>query len=620
MRRLLPSENSEFGKKFRYAQIFIVSCFLILAGRLVQLQVVYGKEYRALSNHNFLQKRRIDAPRGVIYDREGTVLAKNVVSFNVYITPIFFKERSFQFLVRLLDLPQSDIDFIKHRIMMSEGRRRTYSLLAIRDIPKEWAMILESNKTYLRGLEIVPQEKRFYPQGALASHLLGFVGEVSREDLEQYREMSYLPLDWRGKSGVEWKYEKELRGRRGFVWRVLDARGRRVRDVKAHRWMPHPWRKDPVPGENIHLTIDAQVQRAVERALSVYNSGAAVVMEVNTGKILAYTSKPSFDPNELSGKLSSTRAHEIYANPHKPMLDKVSQGTYFPGSTYKVIPAIAAVEEQLVQNDEYHLCKGWYEYGRNSSFRCTHSHGLMNIHSAVVSSCNVFFFMLSERVGMDRMARYARLFGFGTPTGLGLNHEKGGFIPTKQWYAQKFMQGFRIGHTLNSAIGQGNVKVTVLQSAMVYGAIATRGKLMQPQIIDRITDYQGNVVQGFTPIVKRDLGFKPETYDFIISSLSGVVNEPTGTAYKGRIHGLMVAGKTGTAQVRKINRDALNKEEAKWSHLDHAWFAGFAPVEKPEIVVVVLIEHVGVFASKAAVPVTMNIIRKYFEFSRNQKR
>ncbi|MBU1239836.1 hypothetical protein KJ865_09000, partial [Myxococcota bacterium] len=312
MRRLLLSENSEFGKKFRYAQIFIIACFLILAGRLVQLQVVYGSEYRALSNHNFLQKRRIDAPRGLIYDKQGTVLAKNIVAFNVYITPLFFKERSFQFLIRLLDLPQSDIDFIKHRIMMADGRKRTYSLLAIRDIPKEWAMILESNKNYLRGLDIVPQEKRFYPQGALASHLMGFVSEVNREDLDNFKEYKYLALDWRGKTGLEWKYEKQMRGERGYVWRILDARGRRVHDPKSRRWMPKPWRKDPVPGLNLHLTIDAHIQRAVEQAMSVYNSGAAVVMEVKTGKILAYTSKPSFDPNELSGKLSTTRAHEIY--------------------------------------------------------------------------------------------------------------------------------------------------------------------------------------------------------------------------------------------------------------------------------------------------------------------
>ncbi len=612
MRRLLLSDNSAFGKKFRYAQITIIGCFLILAGRLVQLQIVYGSEYRELSKHNFLQKVRLDAPRGAIYDRNGAYLAKNVVSFNVYITPLFFKERSFQFLINLLDLPQSDIDFIKHRIMLAEGRRRTYSLLALRDVPKEWALILESNKNALRGLEIFPQEKRFYPQGSLASHVVGFMGEVNREDLERYQDLGYRAQDWRGKAGVEWMFERELRGERGYVWRILDARGRRVSSPKSRRWLPRPWKVEPQPGQHVYLTLDSRVQRSVERALSIYNSGAAVVMDVNTGKILAYTSKPSFDPNELSGKLTSARAHEIYANPLKPMLDKVSQGTYFPGSTYKIIPAFAALEEQLVQKEEYHLCKGWYEYGRNSSFRCTHSHGLVNLFNSVVRSCNVFYFMLSERVGMDRMARYARLFGFGTPTGLGLNHEKGGFIPTKQWYAQQFMEGFRIGHTLNSAIGQGNVKVTVLQSAMAYAAIANRGALVLPQIIERIVDYQGNLVRGYKTVVKRKLGFKPETFDFMIRALSGVVQDPLGTAHKNRLPGIAVAGKTGTAQVRKIRRDILNKKEAKWSHQDHAWFAGFAPVEKPEIVVVVLIEHVGLFASKAAVPVTMRIIKEYF--------
>jgi penicillin-binding protein 2 len=618
MRRMLLSDDTEFGKKYTYAQIFIVVSFLILIGRMVQLQIFYGAQYRELSKDNFLQKRSLESPRGKIFDRYGEVLAENIVSFNVFITPLFFKERSFKFLINLLDLPQSNIDYIQLKIMTAEGRRRGYSLMAIRDIPKEWAIILESNRDFLRGLEIVPLEKRFYPQGSLASHALGFVGEISREDMDKYPEKKYRPQEWRGKYGLEWFYEDDLRGKKGYVWRILDAKGRRIRSKSSMRWLPSPWKVEPKPGKHLHLTIDSRLQRIVERSFSIYEAGAAIVLEVNTGKILAYTSKPSFDPNELSGKLTPARAHEIYANPLHPMLDKVSQGTYFPGSTYKVIPAFAAIEENLVDLSEYHLCKGWYEYGRNSSFRCTHAHGLMNMDSSIYASCNVFFYMLSERVGMDRMSRYARLLGFGTPTGLGLNYEKGGFIPTKQWYAQKFMEGFRIGHTLNSAIGQGNTKVTVVQSAMVYAAIANRGKIIQPQIIEKITDFDGNTIQGFQPIVKRTLDFKPENFEFMIKSLAKTVSDPHGTAHKSQLRNITVAGKTGTAQVRKLVRDKVGKTKAKWRHQDHAWFAGFSPVDKPEIVVVVLIEHVGMYASKAAVPLTMRIIKNYFRIKKNR--
>ncbi|MBN2723075.1 MAG: penicillin-binding protein 2 [Deltaproteobacteria bacterium] len=611
MSRLIVNDDSEFSRKYRYALIFVVSIFLILVGRLVQLQIVYGNQYRVLSKNNFLQKRTEEAPRGLILDANGKILARNRVAYNVFVIPQFFKKKAYDFLVNLLELSQTEIEYIKQKIMLAEGRKRTFSLLALRDIPKEWALILESNKDSLPGLEIVPQEKRFYPQSMLASHIIGFMGEISAEDKQNFPEMNYRDQDWRGKSGTEFQFESNLRGKRGYRWRVLDARGRAQHDKDAARWLPDPWKKDPVPGNNIYLTIDSDYQNIVEHAMSRYISGAAVMVEVKTGRILAYSSKPAFDPNELSGKLTPSRANELYSSPLHPMLDKVLQGTYFPGSTYKIIPAVAAMEEKLIDFEEFHLCKGWYEYGRNSSFACSHAHGLMNLETAIISSCNVFFFMLSERVGMDRMARYARLFGFGSPTGIHFNFEKSGFIPTKQWYAQKFQEGFRIGHTLNSAIGQGNVKVTVLQLAMAYAAIANHGTLYEPQLIERITTWDGNPVKDFKVKVKRKLGFKPETWDFLIKSLAGVVDDPSGTAYKARTPGLKVAGKTGTAQVRGMKKDGSDTRESKWRFQDHAWFAGFAPYDDPEIVVVVLVEHGG-FAAKAAVPLTMKIFEGYF--------
>lgn len=617
MSRLFSNDDSEFAKKYRTATAFVIICFLILAGRLVQLQIVYGNEYRELSKYNFLHRRTEEAPRGIIYDRNGKILAKNTVSYNVFIIPQFFKKDAFEFLQGLIELSRTEVDYIRQKIMLAEGKKRTFSLLGLRDIPKEWAMILESNRDRLPGLEIVPMEKRFYPQSMLASHALGFMGEVTAEDKKRYPEFNYRDQDWRGKFGLEFKLENYLRGKRGFIWRVTDSKGRPQHTREAARWLPRPWKKDPVPGHNVYLTLDFSLQTIVERAMAKHISGAAVMVDVRTGRILAYSSKPAYDPNELTGRLSPSRASELYSSPLHPMLDKVIQGTYFPGSTYKIIPAIAAYEEKLIDFNEYHLCKGFYEYGRNSSFSCTHSHGLINLESSIVASCNVFYFMLSERVGMDRMARYARLVGFGSPTGLGLNYEKSGFIPTKQWYAQKFQEGFRIGHTLNSAIGQGNVKSTVLQIAMAYAAIANRGLLLEPQIIEQITTWNGDLVQGFKPKVRRRLGFKDETYDFLIRSLAGVVDDSRGTAYKARVPGLKVAGKTGTAQVRGMKKDGSDAKESKWKFQDHAWFAGFAPYDNPEVVVVVLVEHGG-FAAKAAVPVVMKIFEGYFAEKRNK--
>ncbi len=613
MRRFVLSDDSEFGRKYRIAFLFVVTVFLILVFRLVQLQIVYGNEYRELSRSNFLQRVFLEAPRGLVMDRHGTVLVQNRVSFNVFITPRFFSKKAFATLQSLIQIPQPDLDFIQSRIMLAEGRRREFSLLAMRDIPKEWVLILESNRDQLPGLDISTQEKRLYPNGPLAAHVLGFVGEVSAEDIARAPLMGYRERDWIGKSGIEKKMETSLRGKRGMIWRVRDARGRIKTGEDALRWLPRPFHTPPEPGYNIVTTLDADVQRATEQVMAPIEAGSAVLMEVHTGKILSYVSKPAYDPNELSGRLTSARASELYNHPLHPMLDKVVQGTYFPGSTYKVVSVVAALEENLVETEEYHLCKGWYEYGRSSTFRCTHSHGLMNLESSIVSSCNVFFYMLSERVGMDRMARYARLLGFGTMPGLGINYEKAGFIPTKQWYAQKFQEGFRIGHTLNSGIGQGDVKSSILQVAQAYAAIANRGSVMEPQLVDRITDYRGVLVREMAPVVKRKLDFKPRTWDLLIRALDGVVNHPDGTAYRARNPRLRVAGKTGTAQVRAMRREpGQDPEQSRWRNQDHAWFVGFSPVEDPEVVVVVLVEHGG-FASRVSVAPAMAILDDYFK-------
>ncbi len=611
MRPLIISDDKEFAKRYRYAMGFIILVFVVLAGRLVQLQIVYGKEYRQLAKSNFLQKKLIPASRGRIYDSKGEVLAKNRPAFNVYIIPMYFKKENYDFLVKLLKLPEFEAQRIRRRILDARGRKRTYSLLAIRDVPKSWMMLIESNREFLPGVEIRTGEKRLYPQGPLASHLIGFIGEISSAQLESRRDRGYREGDWIGKFGVESLVEDELRGRRGYMWRVLDARGRPRFDRIAGRWLPRPWARDPEPGHDVYLTIDVNIQRALEEAMSGYDAGAAVVVDVKTGRILAYTSRPPFDPNELSGKLSPARAVELYSSPLHPMLDKVVQGTYFPGSTYKVVTATAALEEHLVDLDEFYTCNGWYKYGRHSSFRCSHAHGPMNLHSAIVASCNVFFFMLSERVGMDRMARYARLMGLGVPTGLGLNHEKGGFIPTKQWYAQRYQEGFRIGHTLNAGIGQGNVKVTVLQLAMLYSAIANGGFLYQPQVVERIVTHDGITVKQFEPILRRRLPFRPETFSVLQRALRGVVEEPKGTAYKAHIPGISVAGKTGTAQVRKMSAEA----EERWRYRDHAWFAGYSPADDPQIAFAFLVEHGG-FAAKAAVPVVMRFLKKYYAMHR----
>jgi penicillin-binding protein 2 len=436
------------------------------------------------------------------------------------------------------------------------------------------------------------------------------LNEVSGEEIR--KQKGYRLGDEIGRYGVERRWEVYLRGVPGYERFVVDARGRR-KGEKTQRRLLGPLterRVDPRPGYNLVLTLDADLQKSAERALRWHKSGAAVVVEVDTGRILAMASKPSFDPNILSGRLTQEQARALYDNPYHPMLDKALQGSYFPGSTYKVMPAMAALEERLVDTTERIFCKKYHEYGKRSAFRCTHAHGPVDLYRGIVQSCNIYFYHMAERVGMDRMARYARDFGLGSPTGLGLNAEQGGFIPTKAWYNKYMPDGFRIGHTLNSGVGQGNVTVTPLQLAMVYATIANGGKLYLPQIVDRIETADGKAVQTFPPQIRRRVQVSSKTLEIIRRALEGVINNPLGTAYDARIEGVDAAGKTGTAQVTKRGRASRSRKE--WRRfMDHAWFASYSPTVDPEIVTVVLVEHGG-SAAKVAAPAAMKIIRDYF--------
>jgi len=330
------------------------------------------------------------------------------------------------------------------------------------------------------------------------------------------------------------------------------------------------------------------------------------VLEVETGRVLGSVSKPAFEPNLLTGRVSKEEAERLVNDPYRPLLDKVFRENYYPGSTYKVIPAIAGLEEHLVNPEDKVNCKRVHTFGRRS-FKCTHTHGKVNMEQAISQSCNVYFYTIAETVGMEAMSHYARLFGLGAPTGIGLNGEVGGFIPTKDWYVQR-KQPFRVGFTLNSAIGQGNVKTTPIQIASLYASIANGGRVYLPQIVERIDTTEGLAVQGFSPRVRRVVPLQPSTLALIRGGLYGVVNEEKGTGSAARVEGITVSGKTGTAQVAK----RLKKGKTIYLE-DHSWFAAYAPSEHPEIAVVVLVEHGG-RAAKVAAPVAAEVIRDYFRY------
>ena len=597
-------EIPEFRRRYRYLVGVVGISFFVLLVRLCQMQVVHGDEYLRKSEDNFVQELRIATVRGVILDRNGRELATNLPSHDVYVIPRFSSPAVLERLAEELALTPDRAAAMKQTIQQCSGQRRWRPQLVARDITRDQLARLETNRADLDGVSIASRPHRNFVHGNLAAHILGYMNEVSADDLSRDRSRSYVPGDMIGRAGVERLYESHLRGVPGRRRVVVDARGRQKQGAEAAELLRGENRVEPKPGQNLVLTIDLEVQRLVERALRNYPAAAAVVLEVNTGRVLASASKPSFDPNLLTGRLSPDEARRMVQDPYRPLLDKVHREHYFPGSTYKVIPAIAALEEGLVDPEEKVLCKGWHSFGRRN-FRCSHSHGKVNLRRAIVESCNVYFYTLAERVGMDTMARYAHMFGLGAPTGIGINGEVGGFIPTKEWYARR-KQPFRIGFTLNAAIGQGNTKATPIQLASLYATIANGGALYLPQLVERIETLNHVVVQQFQPRIRRQLSIHPRTWTLIRDALRGVVNEEKGTGYSARPEQLSVSGKTGTAQVSRRAR----KGQTIWLQ-DHSWFAAYAPSDHPQIAVAVLIEHGG-RAAKVAAPVAMEIIGAYF--------
>jgi penicillin-binding protein 2 len=372
---------------------------------------------------------------------------------------------------------------------------------------------------------------------------------------------------------------------------------------------------DPVPGRDMTLTLDMDLMRIVERAFRGQAAGSAVIVDVQTGAVRALFSKPSYDLNEMTTGLSRERYAEMRdPRSFRPLIDRSIYESYFPGSTFKPISAIAALEEGLVDPAEELECNGVYSVG-TTQFRCNvpEGHGMVDMREAMVRSCNVYFYQLAERVGIDRLARYAQDFGLGRRTGIGINTEATGFIPTREWYESR-QERWRVGYALNTAIGQGDVRVTLLQLAVAYGAIANGGTLYVPQLVERVSSPDGTLVEEFQPRVRRRVSVDRQHLTLMIDSLYGAVNEVGGTGYeedRAAAGGVVIAGKTGTAQVSARARHDVDPGRFSYYNRAHAWFAGFAPADHPEVAIAVMVEHGGA-GGRVATPIAIQILREYF--------
>ncbi|MFO0678634.1 MAG: penicillin-binding protein 2 [Polyangiaceae bacterium] len=646
---LVPrADVGEFRKRYAWLSLAVFVAFLAVVVRLFQLQILEGKSYAAIAHENVVRRVNLATTRGVIRDAQGKILASSRPSYNVYIVPgralpsARPKKKAagetadtdaWPKIAETLRLNPSERTYFENRMRnacTSEDDKSPCwrSILVREDVARDIVAELRQHQAELAGAEVVTTPVRYYPFKHLGAHMIGYVAEIDAETLAKVRPSGYEsmrsderqrvnPLGYEvgdsiGATGVEHAWETNLRGQRGWEKRVVDARGRIRTGPAAERLLDPPHSEDPIPGRDLRLTVDMDLEAVVEKAMRPHPAGSVVVVEAKTGRLLALYSKPDYDPNDLAG--GGGRAHprsvkQLEADPLRPMLDKTTSGAFHPGSTFKPFAAIAALEDGLMNPDDSERCDGALLFGRRL-FRCTHVHGKVNMKDAIGESCNVYFFKLAEAVGMDRIARVANDFGFGAKTGIGVNPESAGRITTRSWYSLRYRGQFRIGFTLNTAIGQGDTTVTPLQLALAYAALGNGGTLYSPSLVRSMETGDGTVVQDFEPRVKRQVAVKPENMARILDGLTAVVNDPKGTAYPVRDPSLDMAGKTGTAQTGYVARDEDDAKMQWYYSREHAWFAAFSPAKSPEIAVVVLVEHGGSGPTQAA-PVAVSVVREY---------
>lgn len=582
----------------------VIGAFVVLVIRLFYLQVLEGKEYRRLSENQCIRLQTIDSSRGLIFDRNGKLLVDNRPSFDVAIVLKDAKpvEDTIAKLSRYINVPEEEL------MSKIEGKRvSSYKpILLKRDIGRDVLGIIEVHKFDLPGIVLNIRQKRQYIYKQSGAHLIGYIGEINASELKKKKHLKYRAGDFIGKFGAEKAFESFLRGKRGGRQVEVDARGRVVKILKT---------VDAEPGENIYLTIDQTLQKKAESLIEGV-AGAVVAMEPTTGRILVMASSPSFDPNAFANGMSHKEWHSLISNPFRPMENKATQGEYPPGSTYKVITAIAGLEEGVINRHTTVYCPGYYEYG-DRIFRCWKKtgHGYCNVVKALAESCDVYFYQIGQKLGVDQLAGYAKACGLGKPAGIEFEHESKGLVPTSAWKKQRTGISWRRGETLSVAIGQGANLATCLQIAVLFSAVANGGTLYKPLILktaetEGTAPSESGTVIGTLPASKK-------TLDIVRKGLQEVVTGTGGTARIARIEGIQISGKTGTSQVISRKKNDTGRKRDRSPHLKaHAWFASYAEADDSRIAVAVIVEH-GEHGSGTAAPIAREITKTFFSLAGN---
>jgi len=607
----------------------IVFCFVIVFFRLWYLQIYKGELYHKFSIQNRLRKEVIRSPRGMIYSRNNVLLVDNIPRLDAVLTRQFLhdKKNTVKRLSEILDMP---VEKINKTIKKYSTQARYRPIIIKKNINHEEVAKIETENASLPGISVQMFISRKYVDKEVGAHALGYISEISQTKLPKFRKRDkydYKLGDFIGQFGIEEIQDQSLRGENGFEFVEVDALGRKKKYINTDNLFKGIENQDPKPGHNLKLTLDRDMQKVAYESLGE-QSGSVVAIDVATGELLTMVSTPAFDPSQFSKGLTEKYWNSLRDNPEKPMGDRSIQNHFSPGSTFKPITGIAALEEGLIDENSKIRCHGSFKFGRRT-YRSWKRYGTekVNITDALKYSCNIFFYKVATELDIDILAGYAKKFGLGTKTGIKLAREVSGLIPTKEWKLKKNGIPWQQGETLSCAIGQSYVLVSTLQLANAYAAIATKGKLHKPFIVKETLDNHGNILSKTQPELLSEIKLKDKTWDLIHKGLYKVVNSPNGTAWWRRGLGNQMAGKTGTSQVVKAqSEDELYAKcsEKPYKYRHHGIFVAFAPYDNPKIAVAALVEH-GC-GSSAAAPIVEKVVNTYMkkympkEFEANVKK
>jgi len=570
--------------------LFVITLMMVgLITRLFQLQIIQVGVYQHESSLNHILEIPLKAPRGDIIDRNGVKLAQNHIQYDLYISTIGDEEtdnRHLEAIAKLAGISDEEIDKAKNIMEKASGEA---PVLIKNDIPLGLVVELKEKGDDYQFALVDKSSKRSYPYGKLTSHILGYLREIDDQRLKELKGMGYIPGDIVGDNGIERQYESNLRGSTGRKFMEVDNKGHWVgllkRWVEADdgTWMRKTQHFPPGKGNDVNLTIDIDLQKRLAAEIGE-NVGGAIVMDVNSGEILAMYAYPGFDANLFVGPVMSVDWSDIINNPDKPMQNRLIQNAYPPGSLFKVVVALAGLMEKTITTKTRVTCKGVYQVG-NREFKCwkKYGHGVVDINRAISESCDVYFYTLGEKLGSEKIIKYAELLGLGNETGIDLPGEKSGFLPTPEWKLDRIGERWYTGDTINMSIGQGFIQVTPIQVLRVYALFANGGKLINPHL------NMAAQTRDDTPDELK--GIDPEIIEIINKGLLNAVT--VGTARGCRINDFTIAGKTGTAD------DPPRK-------FPHSWFASFAPAENPSVVMVVFGQNGG-HSDELAVPIARRI-------------